>query len=50
MTVVTFGEEEAEKELRTALAMGADKAVRIDSEEVEERDQYSTAVHSKQPI
>ena len=27
VTVVTFGEEEAEKELRTALAMGADKAV-----------------------
>ena len=44
VTVVTFGEEEAEKELRTALAMGADKAVRIDSEEVEESDQYTTAV------
>ena len=43
VTVVTFGEEEAEKELRTALAMGADKAVRIDSEEVEESDQYTTA-------
>ena len=36
VTVVTFGEEEAEKELRTALAMGADKAVLIDSEEIEE--------------
>ena len=44
VTVVTFGEEEAEKELRTALAMGADKAVRIDSEEVEESDQYTTAI------
>ena len=29
VTVVTVGEEEAEKELRTALAMGADKAVLI---------------------
>lgn len=44
VTVVTFGEEEAEKELRTALAMGADKAVLINSEELEERDPYSTAV------
>ena len=43
VTVVTFGEEEAEKELRTALAMGADKAVLIDSEEIEEGDQFSTA-------
>lgn len=44
VTVVIFGEEEAEKELRTALAMGADKAVLINSEELEERDPYSTAV------
>ena len=36
VTVVTFGDEEAEKELRTALAMGADQAVLIDSEELEE--------------
>lgn len=43
VTVVTFAEEEAEKELRTALAMGADKAVLIDSEEWEEADAYSTA-------
>ena len=43
VTVVTFGEEEAEKELRTALAMGADKAVLIDSEEIEEGDQFTTA-------
>ncbi len=43
VTVVTVGEEEAEKELRTALAMGADKAVLIDSEEVDELDQYTTA-------
>ncbi|MBU8906091.1 electron transfer flavoprotein subunit beta/FixA family protein [Desertibacillus haloalkaliphilus] len=43
VTVVTVGDEEAEKELRTALAMGADKAVLIDNEEVEESDQYTTA-------
>ena len=43
VTVVTFGEEEADKELRTALAMGADKAVLIDSEDFEEIDQYTTA-------
>ncbi|BAB06819.1 electron transfer flavoprotein subunit beta/FixA family protein [Halalkalibacterium halodurans] len=43
VTVVTVGEEEAEKELRTALAMGADKAVLIDSEELDDLDQYTTA-------
>ncbi|GAE34886.1 electron transfer flavoprotein [Halalkalibacter akibai JCM 9157] len=43
VTVVTVGEEDAEKELRTALAMGADKAVLIDSEEVDELDQFTTA-------
>ncbi|MBM4765148.1 electron transfer flavoprotein subunit beta/FixA family protein [Bacillus sp. B15-48] len=43
VTVVIFGEEEAEKELRTALAMGADKAVLIDSDEVEEIDPFTTA-------
>ena len=43
VTVITFGEEEAEKELRTALAMGADKAVLIDSDDFEEIDQFSTA-------
>jgi electron transfer flavoprotein beta subunit len=43
VTVVTFGDEEAEKELRTALAMGADKAVLIDSEDVEAGDQFSTS-------
>ncbi|MGO4888633.1 electron transfer flavoprotein subunit beta/FixA family protein [Anaerobacillus sp. MEB173] len=43
VTVVTVGEEEAEKELRTALAMGADKAVLIDSEDVEDGDQFSTS-------
>jgi electron transfer flavoprotein beta subunit len=43
VTVVTVGTEDAEKELRTALAMGADKAVLIDGEDVEASDQYSTA-------
>ena len=41
VTVVTVGEEEAEKELRTALAMGADKAVLINDEDVEEGDEFS---------
>ncbi|WDF04152.1 electron transfer flavoprotein subunit beta/FixA family protein [Shouchella hunanensis] len=43
VTVVTVGEEDAEKQLRTALAMGADKAVLLDREEVEESDPYTTA-------
>ncbi|RBW67997.1 electron transfer flavoprotein subunit beta/FixA family protein [Bacillus taeanensis] len=41
--VITVGEEEAEKELRTALAMGADKAVLINIEDIEEKDQYTTS-------
>lgn len=45
VTVVTVGEEDAEKQLRTALAMGADKAVLINTEDdVEESDQYTTAL------
>lgn len=43
VTVITVGEEDAEKELRIALAMGADKAVLINSEDVENGDQYSTS-------
>lgn len=43
ITVVTVGDEEAEKELRTALAIGADKAVRIDSEDLDELDQFTVA-------
>jgi len=44
ITVVTVGNEEAEKELRTALAMGCDKAVLINIEDdVEDSDQYTTA-------
>lgn len=43
VTVVTVGNEDAESQLRTALAMGADKAVLIDIEDdVEEQDQYTT--------
>ncbi|MCA1031980.1 electron transfer flavoprotein subunit beta/FixA family protein [Bacillus timonensis] len=44
VTVVTVGSEESEKELRTALAMGADKAVLINIEDdVENGDQFTTA-------
>ena len=43
VTVVTLGEEEAEKELRTALAMGADKAVLINNEDIEDGDQFSVS-------
>ncbi|WHY91737.1 electron transfer flavoprotein subunit beta/FixA family protein [Neobacillus cucumis] len=41
VTVVTVGDEEAESELRTALAMGCDKAVLIEYEE--ELDPYISA-------
>lgn len=44
VTVISVGNEEAEKLLRTALAMGADKAVLINTEDdVEDGDQYTTA-------
>ncbi|WP_170007863.1 electron transfer flavoprotein subunit beta/FixA family protein [Bacillus fonticola] len=44
VTVVTVGGEESEKQLRTALAMGADKAVLINTEDdVEASDQFTTA-------
>ncbi|WP_158735672.1 electron transfer flavoprotein subunit beta/FixA family protein [Alteribacillus sp. YIM 98480] len=44
VTVVTVGDEETEKELRTALAMGADKAVLLDIEELEdESDHFTTS-------
>src|SRR5690625_7342372 len=44
VTVVTIGDEDSEKQLRTALAMGADEAVLIDTEEeLDEGDQYTTA-------
>ncbi|OZS77271.1 electron transfer flavoprotein subunit beta [Tetzosporium hominis] len=43
VTVITMGDVEAEKQLRTALAMGADKAVLINTEDVEDLDQFSAA-------
>ncbi|MCM3411065.1 MULTISPECIES: electron transfer flavoprotein subunit beta/FixA family protein [Bacillaceae] len=44
VTVVTIGGEDSEKELRTALAMGCDKAVLINTEDdLENGDQYSTS-------
>lgn len=44
VTVISVGGEEAEKQLRTALAMGADKAVLINTEDdLEESDQFTTA-------
>lgn len=43
VTVITMGDEEAEKQLRTALAMGADKAVLINTEDVDDLDQFSAA-------
>jgi len=44
VTVITIGGEDAEKQLRTALAMGADEAVLINTEDdLDELDQYSSA-------
>ena len=44
VTVISVGSEESEKQLRTALAMGADKAVLINTEDdVENGDQFTTA-------
>ncbi|ETI67835.1 electron transfer flavoprotein, beta subunit [Neobacillus vireti LMG 21834] len=44
VTVISVGGEETEKQLRTALAMGADKAVLINTEDdVENADQFTTA-------
>src|SRR5690625_2189934 len=43
VTVITIGDEDSEKQLRTALAMGADKAVLINTEDdLEEGEQYTT--------
>ncbi|MCM3568081.1 electron transfer flavoprotein subunit beta/FixA family protein [Neobacillus mesonae] len=44
VTVVTVGEEETEKELRTALAMGVDKAVLIKSDELDVIDQFTVSM------
>jgi electron transfer flavoprotein beta subunit len=44
VTVISVGTDEAEKQLRTALAMGADKAVLINTEDdLESSDQFTTA-------
>ncbi|GKV66414.1 MULTISPECIES: electron transfer flavoprotein subunit beta/FixA family protein [Sporosarcina] len=44
VTVLSIGEEDAEKQLRTALAMGADKAVLIDVEDdIDEMDEFTSA-------
>ncbi|WP_173916750.1 electron transfer flavoprotein subunit beta/FixA family protein [Halobacillus sp. Marseille-Q1614] len=44
VTIITVGGDEADKELRTALAMGADKAVWINTEEdLEDGDAFTTA-------
>src|SRR5699024_12654961 len=44
VTVVTIGDEDAEKQLRTSLAMGADKAVLINTEDdLKEGDQFTTS-------
>ncbi|MBO1004396.1 electron transfer flavoprotein subunit beta/FixA family protein [Pseudogracilibacillus auburnensis] len=43
VTVVTIGDEDSESQLRTALAMGADKAVLINIEDdLEDGDQFTT--------
>lgn len=44
ITVISIGNEETEKQLRTALAMGADKAVLINTEDdIKNGDQFTTA-------
>lgn len=44
VTVVTIGNEDSENQLRTALAMGADKAVLINTEEdLEDGDSFTTS-------
>jgi electron transfer flavoprotein beta subunit len=44
VTVISVGNEDTEKQLRTALAMGADKAVLINTEDdIENGDQFTTA-------
>ncbi|KZE64512.1 electron transfer flavoprotein subunit beta [Fictibacillus phosphorivorans] len=43
VTVVTVGDEDSEKELRTALAMGADQAVLISNEDLDSQDQFTTS-------
>lgn len=41
VTIVSVGDEETEKQMRTAMAMGADKGVLIDDEDIEDGDTFS---------
>jgi electron transfer flavoprotein beta subunit len=43
ITVITVGDDEAVKQIHSALAMGADKAVLIDTDDLDEMDQYTTS-------
>ncbi|PMB01930.1 electron transfer flavoprotein subunit beta, partial [Fischerella thermalis CCMEE 5273] len=43
VTVITVGPERAEQALRTAMAMGADKGIIVDDEDLESPDEYSIA-------
>ncbi|MFH1540228.1 MAG: electron transfer flavoprotein subunit beta/FixA family protein [bacterium] len=44
VVIICLGEKRTEEAIRTALAMGADRAVRIDADEIKGSDPYSTAV------
>lgn len=43
VTVISVGEEDSVKQIHSALAMGADKAVLINTEDLEAKDQYTTS-------
>ncbi len=43
VTVITVGPDRAEQALRTAMAMGADKGIIVDSEDLEDADEYTIA-------
>jgi len=43
VTVITVGPERAEQALRTAMAMGADKGIIVDAEDLEDADEYTIA-------
>jgi len=43
VVVITMGQKKAEDAVRTALAMGADRAIRLDGAEFDGADSYSTA-------
>ena len=44
VVIVCLGEKRSEEAIRTALAMGADRAIRVDADEIKGSDAYSTAV------